>query len=310
MDALLHRLQFQDTPVSRKVGLVDWEPKPGDVIIATPPKSGTTLVCMMAHCLRSKGDTSFDEINADAIPCLEMAHDSNVDIDQNQRYSPRLFKTHAWYRDCPKNDSVKLVCVIRNPERVAISFYHFLGGWFFDKADIGMDEFIQRFVVKERSEPRDYRENASIFHVIKSYYEHRHDRDRVLFLAYENIVRHKRVHLVKLAEFLGVPYDDDLLDLVENLSSMEWMAAHETKFDEHHMKLAVNELAGLPRDAGLGGGASGKVRSGSKEGESISEETRLMLQRAWDDVLLPATGCRSYEELLDQLYQELYSDWF
>lgn len=308
----MHRLTFQDTPASRKVGLVDWKPRAGDVIVCTPPKSGTTLTIMMAHCLRSRGDTSFDEINADACPCLEMAHDSHIDIEVDQKYTPRLFKTHAWYNDCPgaSRDDVKLVCVIRNPEQAAVSFYHFLGGWFFDKKDIDIDTFIQRFVVGHRSEPRDYTENASIFHVIKSYYEHRHNRGRVLFFAYENIVKHKRVHLKKLAEFLEVDYDDELLDTVEELTSKEWMGAHESKFDEHHMKLAVNEKAGLARDAGLGGSSS-KVRTKSgDQGDVISEETRNLLQKAWNDVLLPATGCRSYDALLESLHQELYQDWF
>jgi hypothetical protein len=40
MDELLVRLTKQDTPESRTVGLRDWHPRPGDVIVATPPKCG------------------------------------------------------------------------------------------------------------------------------------------------------------------------------------------------------------------------------------------------------------------------------
>lgn len=55
MEQFLDRLQHQDTPESRRRGLVAWEPQEGDVIVATPPKAGTTLVLQMAHCLRSRG---------------------------------------------------------------------------------------------------------------------------------------------------------------------------------------------------------------------------------------------------------------
>ena len=195
MEQLLDRLRYQDTPESRRVGLHDFSPLDGDVIVATPPKSGTTLLLQMLHVLRSGGDTSFDEINKDCIPCLEMAFDAGVSLDLDQRYAPRMFKTHAWLPNMPGNDNpaVKVVCVIRDPVKAAISFYHFLGNWFFSKDDIDIDEFVQQFVCKSRGEPKDYTQNASIFHVIKSYYERRSD-DRVMLICYENLVNHKRVH--------------------------------------------------------------------------------------------------------------------
>lgn len=226
MDQFLNRLKFQDTPESRRRGLAEWKPQDGDVIVATPPKAGTTLVLQIAHCLRSRGDVSFEEINKDCVPCLEMAYDAGVPLDLDQMYAPRLFKTHAWFPHIPGNgnDKVRLVCVIRDPVAIAVSFYHFLGsGWFFSNEDIDIDTFIQRFVVTGRGVPTDHTGNAGIFHIIRSYYEHRND-DRVLLLCYENIVKEKRVHARKIAEFLGVPYDDELLDQVCVLSRYEKLA--------------------------------------------------------------------------------------
>jgi len=91
------------------------------------------------------------------------------------------------------------------------------------------------------------------------------------------------------------------------------MAAPEnvTKFDEHFMKNAINEKAGLPSDAGLGEGSTGKVRvRKSDDDDVISDETRAMLQHRWDDVLRPATGATTYGALLEQLREELYSEWW
>ena len=296
---------------------------------------------MMLHTLRSRGDTDFEEINKDCIPCLEMAFDAGVSLDLDQRYFPRLFKTHAWFRDIPRavdgesepkviwcvlwtrttcaprlGLTRSLACsfasVIRDPIKAAVSFYHFLGNWFFSKDEIGIDEFIQSFVCEARGEPKDYTENAGIFHVIKSYYERRSD-ERVMLVCYENLVRHKRVHTEKLAEFLGIPCDQDLVDLVEQLSSKEWMAAPETagKFDEHFMKRAINEKCGLDINAGLGPGSTGKVRVGKGGSDDvISDQTRAMLEQRWRDVIEPATGCDTYGALLDTLRDELYADWW
>ncbi len=76
------------------------------------------------------------------------------------------------------------------------------------------------------------------------------------------------------------------------------------------MKLAINEKAGLPKDAGLQPGSTGKVRVGKGGDDCISVKTRAMLQRAWEDVLGPVTGCDSYDELLAKLDDELYSGWY
>ncbi len=63
------------------------------------------------HSLRSRGDTSFEEISL-TIPCLEMGYDSGIhEFDCDQGFIPRCYKTHFWYRDCPKG--AKYVVVVR-----------------------------------------------------------------------------------------------------------------------------------------------------------------------------------------------------
>lgn len=307
----LSHLQRLETEHGRRQGLLDFVPKPGDVIVATPAKCGTTLLLQMAHSLRSGGDDDFEEINADVCPCLEMAYDSGIRIDVEQKYSPRLFKTHAWYHYCPGTSvqGVKHIFVMRNPINAARSFYHFLGGWFFDKKEISIDDFIQEFVL-ERGRPDTWMENASIWETIASWYPHRND-ENVLFLTYEHIIQHKRVHAEKIASFMGIEYNDELINLALEQSSVEWMLAHPTKYDEHHLKRARNIACGLPENAGLHSGSTGKVRGSSGPNiDRMSIETESLLLKKWVETMCPVTGCKTYEELCGRLEDELYCNWW
>eukprot|EP00889_Picochlorum_renovo_P000342 jgi/Picre1/27372/NNA_000339.t1 len=89
---------------------------------------------------------------------------------------------------------------MRDPVKAVISFYHFLGGWFFDKEEIDIDMFVQEFVL-QRGAPETWMQNASVWDTIASWYPHRMD-ESVLYLTYENVVRHKRACVEKIAWFM------------------------------------------------------------------------------------------------------------
>ena len=306
---LKERLSKLETETGRKKGLVEFRPKPGDVIIATPPKCGTTMVCQIVQSLRSNGDMSFEEINM-VIPCLEMAFDSGIeDVEMAQEpYRPHVFKTHAWYPHCPKSEDgqdVKYIYVVRNPVKAAISFYWFLGGWFFDKDEITMDEFVNEFVLR-RSAPQNVMQNASIWDNIASWYPHAKENN-VLWLFYEDVVEDKEKYVRLIAEFLGITGEERVRKAVEQ-SSMEFMQAWPTKYDEHMLKYARNIACGLDRDAGLTEESTGKVRDGKSAGSSkvsISEECLAKLEEKWNKVVSPVTGCETYENLRKKLNEEL-----
>ena len=287
--------------------------------MATPPKCGTTLVLQIIESLRSNGCTDFEELNME-IPCLEMAWDSGLghllEDGAPQSHVPRVFKTHSWYNYCPGvgQEGVKHVFVMRDPKKAAVSFYHFLGGWFFDKSEIDIDTFIEEFVLK-RGAPDSVMQNASIWDNIASWYPHRRDSS-VLFLTYEYIVKHKKASIGKIAEFIGIggegPISRELMDVTMEQSSIEWMERHPTKYDEHHLKNARNAMCGLRETAGLDSDSTGKVRHSANRGmqqDVISERTCELLDKKWTDTVYPVTGCDSYEALCAQLYDELYGDW-
>lgn len=294
-----------ETEQGRMAGL-SFKPSPGDVFVVTPPKCGTTLVCQIVHSLRSGGDMSFEEINL-VIPCLEMGWDYGYrDMDAPQGYAPRVYKTHAWRRDCPQGDGAKYIFVVRDPMDAGPSFFYFLRNWFFCEGDIHMDEFLQEFVLA-RGAPETPMQNASMWHNIASWWPHRKDAN-VLWLFYEDIVADLPAAVNLIADFLNLAVEDaELRGLAAQQASMEHMRQHPTKYDEHQLKEARNEACGLPARAGLDGSSAGKVRQAGVGGgrETIGEATREAMLEKWRQVLLPVTGYSSYAELRVGLNAEL-----
>ena len=58
------------------------------MFVVTPPKCGTTWMQQILHQLRSGGDMSFDEIS-DVVPFIELAYDTELDLEAEHKYQPR-----------------------------------------------------------------------------------------------------------------------------------------------------------------------------------------------------------------------------
>ena len=305
MKQALSRLE---TEKGRKKGL-EVQLNVDDVIICTPPKCGTTLICAVVHSLRSGGDTSYDEINLE-IPCLEMAYDYGLrDLDNFQAaFPPRVFKTHSWRRDCPMVDGVKVIYTVRDPRDAGPSFYHFLGGWFFDPTEIDMDVFLNEFMLR-RGAPSTNMENASQWHNMASWYPFRHDPN-VLWLFYEDVVADLPRYVDVIADFLHLAGDDAAARAVAvqqgDINFMK-LAENRSKYDEHMLKLARNEVCGLHPRAGLDGRSAGKVREG-RVGDwamVLSDATVAEMEKKWAEVMLPVAGYSNYDEFRSGVNREL-----
>ena len=116
----------------------NFHPHSSDVIITTFPKSGTTWMQQLAHCLRSNGDMTFDEISI-AVPWMEVSHDMGINLNDKQCFSPRLFKSHLTAEEIPKGG--KYIIIFRDPGPVLLSYYNFMEGWFFEPGTISLDDF-------------------------------------------------------------------------------------------------------------------------------------------------------------------------
>ena len=129
-------------------------------------------------------------------------------------------------------------------------------------------------------------------HVI-SWWEQR-DNPSILFLCYEDMKADLGGTIQRINNFLEIPLDTELYDIVLRQSTLEFMKANKRHFDEHLTQAARNTVCGLPP-----GGDSSKVRKGQvgEHQHELSPEILRELDAIWQATLGAKYGYRSYQDL-------------
>jgi hypothetical protein len=257
--------------------------RPTDVIISPYGKCGTTLLQQMFHTLRTGGDSDFDDISR-VVPWIEMSPLLGLDLNAEQRANPRGFKSHLSYTQVPKG--ARYVISVRDPRDSFVSMYRFMEGWFFEPGAISMEEFFAGWSRGGGPEGEGY------WSYILSWWAVR-DRPDVLIFAYENMVRDRAAHVRRLAEFAGIPLDDDLLALTVERTSRDYMLANKHRFDDAMMRGLSETAGGLPP-----GSDSAKVRAGSSHRRAeLTPALAEEMDRIWAETITPVLGFRDFAEL-------------
>lgn len=257
--------------------------RPTDVVVTPWGKSGTTWTQQIVHTLRTRGDMDFDDISR-VVPWIEMSPLLGIDLDAEQRANPRAFKSHLPAHLVPKGG--RYINVVRNPADVLVSNFKFMEGWFFEAGAIDIEELAFKTFFKSN----DY------YNHLKSWWPRRNDSD-VLFMAYELMLKDSATSIRRIAEFIGVPLDDELLALTVEHSTIEFMLAHKNRYDDALMR-ELSERDGLLPP----GSDSAKVREGKAgSGRTLPASIVAELDARWQTEMVELTGCESYEELLKAL---------
>jgi len=196
--------------------------KDGDVFVVTYPRSGTTWTEQMVHLLVNKGVQGEQRLT-DAVPWLEtLPHRPNGMLEFLKTLPPRrLFTSHLPYPLIPslKDTTAKIVYVARNPKDVAISTYFhnqskggYEGTWeehfeLFLNSDVGCGPY---------------------FDHILPWWQASQNNKNILFLKYEDMKQDHAGNVAKLASFLDLQADSQLIDTVVALSSFKSMTSSET----------------------------------------------------------------------------------
>ncbi len=261
----------------------DFRLRPTDILIATYPKAGTTLMQQIVHGLRTGGDMDFDEIT-EAVPWIEVAHDVGLDLDAPQRAEPRAFKTHLSRDLAPRNG--RNIFVVRDPVDSLVSFFHFFSGWVFEPGTVSIRDFALDFVFHGTRSGRYWE------HLV-SWWPERLDPN-TLWLCFEDIVADLPTATVRVAAFLGLDPEHPNIEIATRQASIDFMREHGSRFDDHLVRNARNAPCGLPAS-----GTTSKVRKG-KSGEGsreVPQEVMGVWDREWKLVVEPATGHQSYGDL-------------
>ena len=258
--------------------------RPTDIVISPFGKSGTTWTQMIVHTLRTRGDLDFDDISR-VVPWIETSPGLGLDLEAEQKANPRAFKSHLGWDEMPRGG--KYIIVIRDPKDAAYSMFKFMEGWFVEPGTISLDEFVTKSVIGQ----------GAYWKHLMSWWPRRHDKD-VLLMSFEAMKRDLTSTIKRIAEFIDIDLDDELLAITEEHSSLAFMQKHGDKFDDLLMRRRSEEVAGIPP-----GGDSAKVRAGrvGEHQEHFSAEILAELDAVWQRDVAEETGFSNYAAMIATL---------
>jgi len=266
---------------------MEFEHKPSDVFVLTVPKTGTTWLMQICHALRG-GDMNFEDIYQ-VTPWPQIAWDLDISLSDQYGLTPRVFKTHQPLR-CYAKTPGKYIVTVREPERVCKSFWAFMRGKQIPFSLVPLNEFWNT--------PSSYRDrlcssNIRMWSAYVEFWKCAH-LDNVLLLVFEDLVKDPKKWIPVIAEFMGIPCSPALLARVAEMSSKEFMAKHEEKYDESWTHKRLLEVGRLALDQMDQSRPSSHVTEGN-HGE-FTVESKREFDRVWKERVYKKTGLRSYSE--------------
>ena len=183
-------------PVENFSSALSYRAEPGDIILSTYPKCGTTWVQYILYLLLHGAEPlSEGESLGDAIPHLEEVGAKAV----MQLPRPRVIKTHFTREMTPRHSDARYIVVARNPFDCVVSFYHHTRGFVkhYDFAAGTFDDFFECFI-------RGEVDFGDYFAHLGPWFEAR-ENENVLFLIYEEMKRDPVRNVEQIASFLSLP---------------------------------------------------------------------------------------------------------
>ena len=216
------------SPMHDPYVLANFQARPTDVLITTPPKAGTTWMQQILHQLRSGGDDSFSSID-EVVPWLEITRKGKSWQDILQHYQtladPRIFKTHCTAEQTPGIGTASIILTSRDPRDCCVSFYHHIMNMTDDaRLKSGMpapDSFEQHV--------DQWLEFSAWYRNVKSWWPYQ-DHPKVLWLRYQDMKTDLSGILDQIVEFLQWSITAEQKQKVLEYSSFDWMKAHDEKF--------------------------------------------------------------------------------
>lgn len=242
------------------------------------------MLQQMFHTLRTRGDTDFDDISR-VVPWIEMSPLLGLDLNAEQRATPRGFKSHLSYTLVPKG--ARYVVSLRDPKDAFVSMFRFMEGWFIEPGAVSMEDFFAGWERGGGAEGEGYWSHLASWWAVR-------DRPDVLLFSYRQMVRDPERHIRRLAEFAGIPLDDELLDLTVERTSRDYMLANKHRFDDAMMRQMSEAHGGIPP-----GSDSAKVRAGAS-GDRRDELPPALAQRMdeiWAERIAGPLGFADFEAL-------------
>ncbi|PRD24487.1 UNVERIFIED_CONTAM: Sulfotransferase 1C4 [Trichonephila clavipes] len=169
--------------------------QPGDLVISSYPKNGTTWLQHIVFLVLKKGTAPQGMMEViEAMPFLEQDGPS-------QNSCPMALKYHLPFRLTPFSEDSLYLYIARNPKDTCVSYYHFLKklpGYHIEDFNIFFEAFLSGEV--------PYGDHLQ--HVL-GWHEAATLRPNVLFLTYEDLSKDREGAVHRIALFLRRQLQDD-----------------------------------------------------------------------------------------------------
>lgn len=266
---------------------------PTDIIVATSSKTGTTLVTWLCHLLRviAKEGADYDfeshfqslDTLYQVVPWPLLSWDIGYDPNSPSQFEPRVFKSHLRMASVYRGG--KYIVTIRDPAKTALSFYNF---FLAKKVPLALDMDVSTFLVDTpflKGRPG----RASLWEFYQEYHLLR-DCPCVLVIVYEDLVQNMPHNMHRIARFMDLDITTDMISKVSSMSSKEYMAKHNTLFDEPYERAKQ-----LGRAADLSQLAPGDKVATKTHTQALNRQAQQFLADQWKETMEPL-GYNSYAD--------------
>jgi aryl sulfotransferase len=212
----------------------NFEPRPGDIFVCTPPKCGTTWTqTIVAMLLFPDGNLPGPVVHL--APWLEarfLPVDEVLAILAPQTHR-RSIKSHTPADGIPMRSDASYIVVGRDGRDAFMSFVNHI-------ANMREDRVMELIAsaVEDGIEPRpippvddihgffaSWLDSGALFHFMTTYWKYR-DQPNVLFVHYDDLKENTEKEVRRIAGFLGIAIEEAHLPGILERVSFDWMRNH------------------------------------------------------------------------------------
>ena len=272
-----------------------FKPNPDDVIVALPPKNGTTWLTHICHQIRTKGQEPDFEDQMEVV-CVIEASKKLFGIEPGAHVppaAPRVFATHLLYPLLAEGGK-KIFC-FRNPKDAMVSAFHFYDSVLTLKGRVSLANFAQVYIKPVEKHIND----------LLIWWEHRHDDD-LLLLFFDDLKEDHEGCVRRIAKFIGIDCDKNEISRVVQTTTHEEMARHASKFNTRQAIVKMAEKIG--EAPAPGSEIIGRVRkNGGKSGEGkrhLPLEVQQRVDQLWKEIVTAKLGFQDLNEMCEAWKKE------
>jgi len=217
--------------------------RPGDIIVDTYAKCGTTWTQNIIYQLLTNGDKNGElkNIHVEA-PWIDLAPTPIFKSREDKisfvkaipnRKEKRCLKSHLDLCTLPYYPEAKYIYVVRDPRDVAVSLWNHLTALtqeFKDNARIVLDDSYEKWAAGWLVGQRDIPGFPPFPVHVKSYWNFRH-LPNLLLLHFNDLKTDLLGNLKKIASFTGIEVPESSWPAIVEHCSFEWMKKNETMFE-------------------------------------------------------------------------------